>query len=84
MVGDLYIANIKQFKPTPLSQKEIDAAVPAFKLPSAAKVPESEISTEAVAEYESSAVEIDSAPVAGEAPVEEDWFVFEEAPKEAH
>lgn len=85
MIGDLYVQNIKQFKPTPLTQSEIDSAVQAFKLPSKPSVPQDEISTEAVQQYESSEVETQEVGSSGSAaPVEEDWFVFEEEAEEAH
>lgn len=84
MIGDLYIQNIKQFKPTPLTQAEIDSAVQAFQFPAKPAVPQDEISAQALGEYEAAEVETQQVDATGSvAPVEEDWFVFEEA-EEAH
>lgn len=84
LIGDLYVQNIKQFKPTPLTQAQIDSAVQSFKLPAKPSIPKDEISTEAVQEYEAAEVETQTVDASGsEVVVEEDWFVFEE-PEEAH
>lgn len=76
MVADLYVQLIKQFKPTPLSSDSAD--IKQFKLPAKPSVPSDEISADAVASYEAAPVDTESAPASGSAPVEEDWFVFEE------
>lgn len=77
LVSDLYIQNIKEFKPSPISAKDAEEAVKPFKLPAKPSVPESEISADGVSAYESAEVETQSAPK-GEAAPAEDWFVFEE------
>lgn len=83
-MSDLYIQNIKQFKPTPLSEKEIESAVKKFQLPAKPTVPAEEISADALSQYESSDVETVQVSSSGEGePVEENWFVFEEE-KEHH
>lgn len=82
MVSDLYVQQIKQFKPTPLSNKEIEESVKKFQLPGKPSIPEAEISSQALGEYESAPVEVQDAPSASQAAKpagEEDWFVFEEA-----
>ncbi|KAK6454540.1 F1F0-ATPase complex, subunit H [Scheffersomyces xylosifermentans] len=85
LVSELYIQQIKAFKPTALSAKEIDSAVKAFQLPAKPSIPATEIAAEALAEYEASEVETASTPSSsGAAPVEEDWFVFEEEAEEHH
>lgn len=76
LVSDLYVQQIKQFKPTPLSTDLAD--IKAFKLPAKPSIPSDEISADAIASYEAAPVETESAPASGSAPVEEDWFVFEE------
>lgn len=78
MISDLYIQEIKAFKPKALSQEEITSAVKAFQFPAKPAVPQAEISAEAVDQYEAAEVETE-VPTGehGEA-VEEDWFVFEE------
>lgn len=76
LIGDLYIQQIKQFKPTPLATDSAD--IKAFQLPAKPSFPADEVTADAVAAYDSAAVETESAPSAGSTPVEEDWFVFEE------
>ncbi|RLV95638.1 hypothetical protein JA1_000852 [Spathaspora sp. JA1] len=84
-VSDLYIAEIKQFKPKVLTQAEIASAVQAFQLPAKPTVPEQQVSADAVKAYETSDVELASAvPTENGEAVAEDWFVFEEDPEEHH
>lgn len=84
LVSDLYISNIKGFKPTPMTEKEVESSVKAFQFPAKPTIPTEEISSDLLNEYESSEVETVSAPTTQSAgPVEEDWFVFEEA-KDGH
>lgn len=80
LVSDLYIQQIKAFKPTPLSNKDAESSVKSFQLPNKPSVPESEISADALSQYESSDVETAAAEPssAAEPAAEEDWFVFEE------
>ena len=84
-IADLYIQQIKAFKPVALSAKDLEGAVQAFQLPAKPAVPSSEISAEALNAYETSEVETAAVPSSsGAAPVEEDWFVFEEETEEHH
>lgn len=85
LVTDLYVSNIKQFKPTPLLQQEIDASVKHFQAPSAPQVPQNDVSALQLSEYEAEPVETQEVDSTGSvAPKEEDWFVFEEEAEEAH
>ncbi|EGV64636.1 ATP synthase F0 subcomplex subunit H atp14 [Yamadazyma tenuis] len=84
LVSDLYISNIKAFKPTPSSAKDIDSAVKAFQLPAKPTLPSEEISSDLLKDYEASEVETVVAAPAGAEPVEEDWFVFEEVAEGHH
>lgn len=77
-MSDLYVSNIKAFKPTPLSAKEAEAAVKAFQLPAQPSLPSEEISSDLLKEYEASEVETAATESTGSVAVEEDWFVFEE------
>lgn len=80
-MSDLYIQQIKAFKPTPLSEKDIESSVKKFQLPAKPSVPEAEISADALSQYESSEVETETSKPAtstNAASAEEDWFVFEE------
>lgn len=76
LISDLYIQQIKQFKPTPLSASLAD--IKAFLLPAKPVLPSDDIAADAVAAYDAAPVDTESAPAAGAAPVEEDWFVFED------
>lgn len=80
LVSDLYIQQIKAFKPTPLSNKDAESSIKSFQLPNKPSVPESEISADALSQYESSDVETAATEPssAAEPAAEEDWFVFEE------
>lgn len=81
MVSELYIQQIKAFKPTPTSAKDAENAVKSFQLPTKPSVPENEISADALSQYESSEVEAEATKSASAdtgAAAEEDWFVFEE------
>ncbi|CUM45720.1 uncharacterized protein AC631_01598 [Debaryomyces fabryi] len=87
LVSDLYIQQIKAFKPTPFSSKDVESSVKTFQLPTKPSVPESEISADALSQYESSDVETATAEpssVATDAAAEEDWFVFEEEEEHHH
>lgn len=84
LVSDLYVQQIKLFKPVAITQQEIDSAVQAFQLPSKPTVPESEVSTDALGAYEASEVEASVATTSGTPAAEEDWFVFEEEVEEQH
>ncbi|PVH14658.1 uncharacterized protein CXQ87_002805 [Candidozyma duobushaemuli] len=76
-VSELYIQQIKQFKPTPVNADS--EGIKHFQLPSKPSIPSDEVSADAVNAYESSEVETESAPAAGSVPAgEEDWFVFPE------
>ncbi|KAK6464040.1 F1F0-ATPase complex, subunit H [Scheffersomyces coipomensis] len=85
IVSELYIQQIKAFKPIAISAKELESAVKAFQLPAKATIPSSELPTEALSEYESSEVETETVSASGSSiAAEEDWFVFEEEHEEHH
>lgn len=84
LVSDLYIQSIKEFKPTPLSAKDLAAAVKSFQLPAKPVVPETEVAPEAISAYEASEVETASVSQAAASEANEDWFVFEEAEENHH
>ncbi|VEU23092.1 DEKNAAC104062 [Brettanomyces naardenensis] len=83
LVQNLYLQELKAFKPTPLTAADAEAATQPWKLPAAAKAPALEDEgADALSEYDSSAVEVASAkPVEGAAEESynpDDWFVLEE------
>lgn len=76
LVSDLYVQQIKQFKPTPVTG-DLDS-VKKFQMPAKPQVPSDEVSADAVSAYEASEVETEVKTAAGQAAPEEDWFVFED------
>ncbi|KAI3406305.2 ATP14 [Candida oxycetoniae] len=88
LIGDLYVNNIRQFKPKPLSQEEVDAAVKKFQLPGVPTIPQiHDLSVDQVKEYESSEVETqqpESSASAEDLGDDGDWFVFDTAEDASH
>ncbi|KAM9922551.1 hypothetical protein OXX59_005750 [Metschnikowia pulcherrima] len=84
LISELYVSQIKQFKPTQTSS-DVSEAVKKFQLPAKPSIPSEEVTADAVSSYESAAVETASSPSSASEPAaEEDWFVFEEAEAEHH
>ncbi|KAJ5648416.1 hypothetical protein N7490_004788 [Penicillium lividum] len=78
-VQDLYLRELKVYKPTPIKAGDADAHVQKFVLPQAPASPEEANLAAELSAYEQSEVEVEGQAVAGEAaPVEESWFVEEE------
>lgn len=86
-IQDLYIKELKGFKATPLTAADAEGSVKPWRAPTAPKTPglEADAATQ-LSDYESAAVEVDSAPAAEAASEDgtDDWFVLEEEPEEAH
>ncbi|QRG38465.1 hypothetical protein FDK38_002875 [Candidozyma auris] len=81
-VSELYIQQIKQFKPSAVNA---DAeGVKSFKMPAKPAIPSDEVAADAVQAYEASEVETESAPTGTPQAVEEDWFVFPEEEDQHH
>lgn len=85
-VQDLYLRELKAYKPTPIKAGDADAHVQKFALPKAPASPEEANLAGELSAYESQEVEVEGQAAAGEAaPVEESWFEEEEeAPAAAH
>ncbi|KAJ5103643.1 hypothetical protein N7532_004172 [Penicillium argentinense] len=80
-VQDLYLRELKAYKPTPIKAGDADAHVQKFALPKAPASPEEANLAGELSAYESQEVEVEGQAAAGEAaPVEESWF--EEDPEE--
>lgn len=77
LVADLYLLQIKQFKPTPVAADKAEG-IKAFQLPAKPAVPTDEVSADSIAAYEAADVETEAAPTGSAPAAEEDWFVFEE------
>ncbi|KAI5966399.1 ATP14 [Candida pseudojiufengensis] len=91
LIGDLYVQNIRQFKPKALTQEEIDSAVKRFQLPGKPTIPQiHELSSENVKEYETS--DVNTAAYDNEKvdttentkPDNDDWFVLDDVEETAH
>ncbi|KAJ6011333.1 hypothetical protein N7451_002745 [Penicillium sp. IBT 35674x] len=78
-IQDLYINQLKAYKPTPIKAGDADAHVHKFTPPKAPASPEEANLAGELSAYEQSVVEVEGQAAAGEtAPVEESWFVEEE------
>ncbi|ODV85455.1 hypothetical protein CANARDRAFT_22988 [[Candida] arabinofermentans NRRL YB-2248] len=88
LISDLYVKELKAFKPTPISAASAESATKPWKAPVAAKIPALEAEgADALAEYDSAPVEVLDASADGSVVAEykpDDWFVFEEEEEVAH
>ncbi|KAK4128677.1 hypothetical protein N657DRAFT_639168 [Parathielavia appendiculata] len=86
-VQELYLKELKAYKPAPIKESDSVGQVAVFSLPKAPKSPEEADLASSLKEYESMAVEVEGqeGAVAGHAaPVLEDWLVDEEEEEAAH
>lgn len=84
-VQDLYLRELKAYKPTPLKANDADEHVQKFSAPAAPKSPEEANLASELSAYESQEVEVEGQAAAGEAaPVEESWFEEDEEAPAAH
>lgn len=76
---DLYLRELRAYKPTPTKPSDADAYVAKFNAPKPPPSPEeSNIASELKA-YETQEVEVEGQASSGEpTPVEEDWLEFED------
>ncbi|TID19198.1 hypothetical protein CANINC_003768 [Pichia inconspicua] len=79
LIADLYVKELKAFKPTPLSAADAQSATKPWKLPQPAKVPAVEAEgADALAAYDAQTVEV--AASGSDAQVQDykpdEWFVF--------
>ncbi|CAG8888128.1 unnamed protein product [Penicillium egyptiacum] len=84
-VQDLYLRELKAYKPTPLKAGDADEHVQKFTAPKPPQSPEEANLASELSAYESQEVEVEGQAAAGEAaPVEESWFEEEEEAPAAH
>ncbi|KKK19245.1 hypothetical protein ARAM_005285 [Aspergillus rambellii] len=82
-VQDLYLRELRAYKPTPIKAGDAEAHVQKFSAPAAPQSPEEANLASDLGAYESQVVEVEGQAATGEpAPVEESWF--EEEEEEAH
>ncbi|ODV75121.1 F1F0 ATP synthase subunit h [Cyberlindnera jadinii NRRL Y-1542] len=83
IIQDLYINELKAFKPTPLSAKDAEGATRPWTKPVAPQQPAAEIDAAELADYEAAEVEVASHTTGSAAEASEEWFVLEE-PEDNH
>lgn len=86
-VQELYLKELKAYKPTPIKDSDAVGQVQTFTAPKTPKSPEEADLASSLKEYESMAVEVEGqeAVAPGSAPaVVEDWLVIEEDEEPAH
>jgi F-type H+-transporting ATPase subunit h len=79
-VQELYLKELKAYKPTPIKESDAVGQVATFSLPKAPKSPEEADLSSSLQEYEALTVEVEGSEglAAGQTPVVEDWLVEEE------
>ncbi|KAL1984158.1 hypothetical protein VTN96DRAFT_9379 [Rasamsonia emersonii] len=78
-VQDLYLRELRAYKPTPPKPGDAEAHVQKFTVPTPPPSPEEANLANELKAYESQEVEVEGQAAAGEpAPVEESWFEEEE------
>ncbi|KAK4193313.1 hypothetical protein QBC35DRAFT_481197 [Podospora australis] len=86
-VQELYLKELKAYKPTPIKESDSVGNVAVFNLPKPPKSPEEADLASSLKEYEAMAVEVEGsegATAGGEPAVVEDWLVEEEEDDEHH
>ncbi|KAK8214387.1 ATP synthase complex subunit H-domain-containing protein [Phyllosticta capitalensis] len=79
LVQDMYLRELKNYKPTPVKPQDAEGHVQKFSVPAAPKSPEETDLANDLKAYETQQVEVEGQATAGEAaPVEQDWFEEEE------
>ncbi|KAE8348314.1 ATP synthase complex subunit H-domain-containing protein [Aspergillus coremiiformis] len=78
-VQELYLRELRAFKPSPIKPGDAEAHVQKFSVPAAPKSPEEANLADELKSYQSQEVEVEGQAAAGEvAPVEESWFEEDE------
>lgn len=82
LVQDLYLRELKAYKPPQLKASDAEGQVHKFSAPKIPKSPEETDIANELKAYEASTVELEGQPgtEGGSAPINEDWF--EEEPEE--
>lgn len=79
LVQDIYLRELRNFKPTPVKPTDAEGHVQTFTMPKPPVSPEEADLTKDIQAYETQAVEVEGQAAEGGQPiVEEDWFVEEE------
>ena len=83
LVQDLYIRELKAYKPAPIKASDSDGHVQKFTAPKPPTSPEEGNIANELKAYEDQTVEVEGQAAAGQEPVEEDWFEDEEEEEHA-
>ncbi|KAL8414044.1 hypothetical protein RB594_005323 [Gaeumannomyces avenae] len=87
-VQELYLKELKAYKPVPVKESDAQGQVATFSVPKAPQSPEEADLAASLKEYESMAVEVegqDAGADASKAPAAvEDWLVEEEEEEDSH
>ncbi|KAL1640768.1 putative mitochondrial f1f0 atp synthase subunit atp14 [Diplodia seriata] len=85
LVQDMYLRELKNYKPTPVKPTDAEGHVQKFSIPKAPQSPEESDLAGELKEYEAQQPEVEGQAAGETAAVEEDWFEEEEeAPAAAH
>jgi len=74
LIQDMYLKELRAYKPPPLKASDSEGHVQKFTPPAAPKSPEETNLASEMKEYEDSVVEVEGAAPAGETQPEEDFF----------
>ncbi|KAL8795496.1 MAG: hypothetical protein Q9195_002085 [Heterodermia aff. obscurata] len=84
LVQDMYLKELKAYKPTPLKASDSEGLVQKFSAPKPPKSPDEGDIAQDLKAYEEQQVEVEGQVTSGESgPVEEDWFEPPEEDEEA-
>jgi F-type H+-transporting ATPase subunit h len=85
LVQDMYLKELKAYKPTPSKPSDAEGQVQHFKMPAAPASPEEADIQNDLKAYEEQVPEVEGQVSGGSsAPVEQDWFEEEEEEEEEH
>lgn len=85
LVQDMYLRELKSYKPTPVKPSDAQGHVQSFSMPKPPQSPEEADISNELSAYEQQQVEVEGqSSEGGAAPVEQDWFEEEEEEEEAH
>jgi len=85
LVQDMYLRELKNYKPTPIKASDSEGQVQKFSMPQPPKSPEEADIQNELKDYEAQQVDIEGqSSEPGSAPAEHDWFEEEEEEEAAH
>lgn len=84
LVQDMYLKELKAYKPAPLKANDSEGQVQKFSVPQPPKSPEEADLQKDLQAYEQQTPEVAGQAAAGESAPVQDWFVEEAEEEEAH